>query len=293
MNKTKTILPVVLVACSAGQVWALGMEDFGDEPLYEANFPHWQNIMPLLNSPTRVYHNWVNGNENVYYRGNTEALNVALKNFANVKTEIHEVFLRPGPGIAHSFHTQTEPGKTVPYNWHVHVVGGIVRYMTTLEYGETGGIKSPVLTAYIGGDIDLAKINIPKGVSVFDLAELCRRCRRLLTSHDKAVRGQFVIELARLDPYDTENLAAVTKLLKDDDARVRQSAVIALASFGKKAEPVLPALREMLSTQDTELKAQVEKTIRAIQKAADTTQAEKESRLMQEKIRVFCDTRKR
>lgn len=290
MKKTRAILSVVvLTLCSAGRVWALGEEDFGDSPLSELNYQNWPNIMPLLNSQIRVYHSWVNGNEQFYYRGNTATFNDALKKFAAVKAEVREVLLQPGPGIAYTF----DLTKTIPYNWNLHIVGGVSQFLTTLPQGDKIWSKSPTMTVCIGGDIALERIEIPTGVSIVDLAELSRRYREALTSKDKTVRGWGADRLARLDPYDAENLTSVAKLLKDEDYWVRLNALGAVAVFGKKAEPVLPVLREMLVTEDKTLKIFVEKTIEEIQQAKDTTAAEQEHRLIQEKIHKFCESQKR
>lgn len=194
----------------------------------------------------------------------------------------------PGPGIAHSFNAT----KTIPYNWNLHIVGGIARHMTRLPLGDKIWSTFPTMVVCVGGDIALDKVEIPTGVSVIDLTDLSRRYRKALTSKDKTVRGSGANELAVLDPYSTENLKAVAKLLNDEDDWVRRNAAWAVARFGKKAESVLPVLREMLATENTQLKDSVERAIREIQQVQDTTAAEQEHRLIQEKIRKFCDSRK-
>ena len=289
MKTTIGILSVVLlVVCFTSQVWALGTEDFGDKPISEQNYLDWPGIMPLLNSQAWVYHSWVNGGEQFYYRADAKSFNDALKKFVAVKTEAHEVLLRPGPGVATSF-----SGKKIPYNWNLHIVGGISKHLTTLDQGNQIGSKYPMMTVCIGGAIDLTKIEIPNGISTIDLNDLSRRYRQSLASKDKTVRGWGAGELARLDPYNTDNLAAIATLLKDEDEWVQRNAVWAVAKFGKKAEPVLPMLREMLVTKNKQLKDCVEKAIEEIQKAKDMSPAEQEHRLIQKKIREFCNSRKR
>ena len=283
---------ILLVVCSVSQAWAaVFYEDFGDKPirLIEQNHRHWPNIMPLLESRSWVYHRYVNGYEDFYYRGDAKALNDALKKFAAVKAKTHEVLLRPGPGIARS----SQDAKTISYDWNVYINGGVTRHLIKLDQGDKVWSKSPTITVCVGDGIDLTKIEIPNGVSVVDVADLSRRYRQALTSKDTAVRGAGVDELAILDPYNTESLAAIAKLLMDEDDWVRLIAAGAVANFGKKAESVLPVLREMLSTQDKDLKATIEQAIQTIQQAKDTTAAEREHRLIQEKIRKFCDSRKR
>jgi hypothetical protein len=280
---------IVLVSCLPGNVCGLATEDFGNAPTSELNYTDWPGIMPVVNHASRVYHWWCNGNEQFYYRGDTAALNDALKKFAAAKANVHEVLLQPGSGVAHSF----DSTKTIPYNWNLHIIGGIARQHKKTPQGNQTANEFPTMAVCVGGDIVLDKIEIPAGVSVIDLEELSRRCRETLASKDPTVRGRGAGESAGIDPFSDENLAAVAKLLKDKDPWVQQNAVGAVARFGKKAEPLLPTLREMLTTQNKQLKESLEKTIRQIQQAKDTSADEKEHRLLQEKIHKFCKARKR
>ena len=290
MKSTATFLTVgVLICCVSGRVWAWGTEDFGHTVLNEANYRDWPDIMPLVNDPSRVYHSWVNGNEQFYYRGDATALNNALRQFAACKAEVHEVLLRPAPCEVKSFNRT----KTIRYDWNLHILGGIAQVMTTLDQGSKIWSKYPTMTVCIGGDISLEKLEIPKGVSIIDVADLSRRYREALASTDKTVRGWGAGHLARLDPYNTENLAAITKLLKDEDNWVRLNAAGALVVFGKKAESALPTLRDMLSTEDKQLKARIAKTIEKIQQAKDATAAEQAYNSTQKMICEFCNSRKR
>ncbi len=290
MKNALAFLAFALLALSpSGRAWAGGLEHFGNHDLGEANYRDWPGVMPLVNHPSRVYHTWYNGNEDFYFRGDTTALNDALRKFAASKAEVHEVLLRPAPCVAVS----SSRAKTIPYNWNLHIVGGFAPHLTTLDRGNKIWSKHPTMTVCVGRDIDLDKIEVPEGVSIVDLADLSRRYREALASKDENVRGLGAHQLARLDPYDAENLAAVASLLKDEDDWVRRNAVGALAVFGKKAESIVPTLREMLSTQDSQLKARVQKTIEDIQQAKDTTAIEEEHRAMLKKIREFRDSRKR
>jgi len=274
---------IVLLACGASQGWALGTEDFGNGPLIELNYKDWPGIMPLVNDPSRVYHSWVNGSEHFYYRGDVAAVNNALTNLAGVAAGPHEVVLRPGPGITHSFNH----GQEIRFDWMLHLMGGISRHETTLDQGTKVWPKSPRITIHVDGKLDLQSLQVPKGVTLVSVDELSRRGREALASSDKTVRGWGAGELARLDPFNAENLSAIAKLLDDKDNWVRRNAAGALASFGKKAEPLLPTLREQLKTDDKQLQSQLEETIKKIEQAEDTTAAEREHRAIQEKIRKF------
>lgn len=284
----KSLIVAALIGSAAGRAWAWGTEDFGNSALNAANYRDWPGIMPLVDDPNRVYHTWVNGNEHFYYRGDTAALNDALGKFAAIQADVHEVLLRPGPCEAKSF----DRTRTTAYDWQLHLVGRIVRPLTTLDQGAKIWSEYPTVTVCVGGHVSLEKLAIPKDVSVVGVEELGRRYRDALASKDKTVRGWGAGHLARLDPYSAENLAAVAKLLKDEDNWVRINAVGAVAVFGKKAEPLLPTLREMLTTDDSRLNDQVARTIEAIQQAKDTASAEKAFNATEKRIRAFLESRK-
>ena len=251
--------------------WALGEESFGNQPLNATNFQDWPGIVPVVNHKSRVYHQWVNGNEHCYYRGNNESLNDVLQKYAATGEKVREVVLRPGPGIAHSFNE----AQTINFNWNLHLVGGIAKSMTKKDQGANIWSKYPMLTIYVGGDIELGKIKIPKGVTVIELADLEKRYSKGLNSTDITVRGWSTGQLAHLDPYSKSNMEAVAKLLQDDDKWVRLNAAGALATFGTKAEPLLPTLREALNTDDKRLQTRIQETIENIKQAKNKSEAEK------------------
>jgi len=139
--------------------WAMDRQ--GNEPLSEINYTQWPGIMPLVNDRARVYETWANGNEHLFYRGNTRQLNAALAAFAKVKVKHHIVVLRPGP-----FAKWSVRGTDVTYNWVLHVLGGLAGTRANDSPEDLEWQKDPVLTVYVGGDIDLDKIEIPAGVTV-------------------------------------------------------------------------------------------------------------------------------
>ncbi len=147
---------------SAQKVFALGDEVKGNKPLNELNYTEWKGIMPIVNDKARVYQVWVNGNESFYYKGATKQLNAALATFAKVEVKNHVVVLRPGPAERGSFHDKTP----ISFNWELHVIGGIAAKRATDDIEDLEWQKDPVLTIYIGGDIDLDKLEIPKGVTL-------------------------------------------------------------------------------------------------------------------------------
>ncbi len=135
--------------------FALGIEDFGNKPLVEANYKQWPGIMPLINDEARVYRSWVNGNEHFLFKGDVRRLNAALNVFGQLNLKKLEVVLVPGPCVGHSL----QRDKEVAYNWELRIIGGIALQ-------NLGHSKHPVLTVCVGGDIDLSKLEIPETVTV-------------------------------------------------------------------------------------------------------------------------------
>lgn len=254
---------IILMSVGSRQVFGMAEEQIGNQPLNEFNYQEHKDALRVINHKSRVYHTWVNGNEHFYYQGDTETLNDILSKFADIKAEVHEVIIRPGPG-----QTKTFDGKVIKYAWLLHINGGIARHLTTIDKGAMIWSKYPQMTVYVGdGGIDLKKIRIPKGVTVVEIDDLSKRYTKALSSSDKTVRGWGCGQLAGLDLYSEKNAAVVTKMLDDENAWVRLNAVGALARFGKTATPALAKLRELLKISDENLSRQIEEAIGKIENA--------------------------
>lgn len=289
MRKIASILINLVLLCSPNSlIWAAGTEDFGNKPLSEFDYGDWKGIMPVINHSNRVYHRWVNGGEGFYFRGNTQALNNYLRQFAAIDAGVREVVIRPGPATTWTFR-----GDYVPYDWELELIGGISKHMTTLDRGSNIWSKWPTLAVFIGKGIELKKIRIPEGVRVIELRDLKKRHREALLSKDKTVRGWGAGCLARLDPYDKQSLATIAELLNDKDDWVRLNALVALSEFGSKAQSMLASLRGCLEATDNErLRKRVEQTIHKIENAKDTTQAEKQHGILLAEIAKFVKSLK-
>lgn len=279
-------LVCVLSLCNA-PAWALGEETFGNTPLNVANYADHPGLMPVINHESRVYHSWVNGNEQFYYRGGLDTLNAVLRQFSEAQGKDGEIVLRPGPGVTASFQ-----GQEIPFNWNLHMIGGIARHLTTLPEGTKIWSTAPTLTVYVGGDLDPAKIQLPKGTPVVSVQNVKKRVREALKSKDMTVRGWGAGELIALDPYDAEDRDVVAGLLKDPETWVRLNAAGALSVMGKTAEPAVPALREALTTNDEQLKERVQDTLQKIEKAPDRAREETAHRDLLQWIQQIIAARK-
>src|SRR5262245_15341995 len=126
---------VTLLLVLPPRILALGMETFGNAPA--AKQPDWaEGILEVVNLKSRVSSQWVNGNENFFYRGNAQTLNEALQKYAAVKDDVRQLILLPGSG-----QTQTFARKPVPYDWQLHVPSGIYKAVAKKSHA--------VMTVYV------------------------------------------------------------------------------------------------------------------------------------------------
>lgn len=264
------LLVTVLLGTTAAR--ALGMEDFGNAPLSDANYQEWPGVMSTINHPSRVYHWWVNGNEKFFYEGDTAALNDVLRRFATTATERRLVVLRPGPGETQSF----DQSKTIRFHWSLHLLGGIAGHLATRPQGEKVWSKHPVLSVFVDDALDLDKLEVPKGITLVPLAELKQANREALKSADKTVRGWGAGVLAELDARDPASLEAIAALLKDPDDWVKLNAAGVLPLFGKPAQSALPALRELVNAKDENLRQRARESIEKIEQALPDPAAERQ-----------------
>lgn len=161
LNLVTALRTIVISLLASTNLWALATEDFGNEPLAEANYTAWKGIVPVINHKDRVYTNWVNGNEHFYYSGKAKELNQALADFAKVEVKNHVVVLRPGSGSQQTFQKTV-----VAFNWQLHVVGGIARSRATDDIADLDWQKDPVLTIHLADGLELKSLEFPEGVTL-------------------------------------------------------------------------------------------------------------------------------
>ncbi|MGI9517953.1 MAG: HEAT repeat domain-containing protein [Pirellulaceae bacterium] len=290
MNKLPLLVLLVFgtIFC-AGASAPMGEEEFGNKPLNAANYVTWPGLVSVFNDDNRVYRQWVNGSEFCCYRGDTDALNALLANYAEVTADKLEVVLRPGAGVAQTF----EKDKSVEYDWKVHVNGGIAAHMATRDQGDKIWHTWPVVTIQVTDRIDLDRLVIPDNVDVLQIHELKTRYLPCLESTDQNVRGWCCGHLAELNQYDTETMELIAEKLSDESSWVRLNAVIALATFGDKADKMWVAgqIEANLDTEDAQLKERAEKVLKAIRAATPDPDAEQAHDRTLDTIREYCQKR--
>jgi len=268
--------------------WPMGQETFGNDPLPEQEeYKAWPGIMPLINDDSRVYSNWVNGNEHFYYGGDTVRLNDFLSHFAAMESPVHEVILRPGPEYANSFNHE----KSIPVRWRLHLVGGIVRGMVAHE--GTAGIwdKHPTLTIYITDtdSIQLDAVVLPEKVTVLQLSDLRKKYQDGLRDKNVSVRRDAATFLAEEDGLHEENVPLLETLLKEGDAYARTVAAVALGRFGKLAASALPALRTAAADADRQVSTMAASSIEKIENGKDLAAEVATSKAMETRIAAFVE----
>lgn len=282
----RLLLILTLSIFTGTDVFGVGIETFGNKPLFENNFSDWPNAMPVINDTHRVYHRWVNGDENFHFRGNTEALNLALKSFAQVKAEKRLVILRPAPGRVSSFGGEQK----FVFNWQLHLLGGIAEHMSRLDQGGNVWDPNPELIIYVGGDIILDRIEIPKSVEVLQLADLKARYEKSLRSTDETVRGWTCGRIASLDPYDATSMQKIAEMLNDESDWVKLNAASALRGFTIHAVEAERLLR-LVETENVKLKDRVESTVKKLQETKTSTEERDAHAKILSEIATFIEAR--
>jgi len=277
MNKVYVVfLSAVLLLSLTNVLRAFGEEQIGNEPLHEISYQDWPAIMPAINHASRVYHNWVNGHERFYFKGSVKVLNDFLVEFSGAKPRV-EVLICP----ALSSNIKTFGGIDIPYDWSLELVGGITKHLTTEDLGGRIWSPNPMLRVYISDANTLKRLKIPRGINLLEPADLKRRYIEGLSSKHQSVRGWGSGRLANLDPYDSNSIDIIAKLLDDDEWWVRLCAIGALQTFGQRARSVIPQIQVCADTEQKRLRDRVTEAIESIQSAnANEMKANKHNEML-------------
>ncbi len=114
--------------------------------------PGWPaGLADLLNSPGRVYGYWMNGRDDFYYAGDTQAFNAFIAEYARLDGTAGTLTVHPGQGDE-----QRLKERNIRYDWVV-AVGGRTRS------GEDNRARVDV---WLGGQIEGDKMRVPSNVKV-------------------------------------------------------------------------------------------------------------------------------
>src|SRR5438874_3205783 len=276
----RAAMSLVLWIVLAGPALALGTESLGNNPI-PAGGNLSKEATELVNLKSRVYWREVNGDYQFFFRGNTEALNDALRKFAAIPGEVHELILLPGEGETHTF-----DNTRVLCTWHFHEPGGFYAAFARREKETHVMTRHPTMRVYIAhasrkadekaikrwiGDLDSERFAV-RDAAVKELAKLGNAAgaefRRVLDGKPSAeVRRQVEMLLERLEGIDLARLqipAGVTVLqikdlldryragLKSAEAEIRGHACGGLGELAGHTEEAIPLLIEALKTDKHE-----------------------------------------
>ncbi len=282
----KIAVPLVSLTLICGiteEVSGLGYETIGNKPVSDnSDNKEWsKGVVDVVNLECRVYSRWVNGNENFYFSGDTNAFNDALRKFANIQDEVKELILRPGPGEFKTFH-----GDRIVCDWKLQVPGGFYLSDARQEKGTNVYVKYATMTLYVGkGNVELEKVQIPTGVTVIELKDLIERYISGLKNDDWHYRQYACSLLGDMAPYAEEAILPLIEMLEDKSHYVRWGAASALGEFGVKAVPALPALKKGLQDKDEDARKRFQEVIVIIENSKD--EGAKEYRAICEQISKF------
>mgnify|MGYP007073179832 FL=1 len=190
----RTIFPLVAAVLLTPRVCeALMYCVSGNEPQAEANYTEWPGLVDVVNDPTRVQLCWCNGDETLWYQGDTEALNRVLKEFGEAELSEHNVVLLPGDGPLN------KAKGTPSYDWMLHCVAGIAK--ARIERFHLAKVQDlhPTLTIYVTDRIDLDALRIPEGVTLRQVTDLRERYEAALDDGTEDEKKYAQQALERLD----------------------------------------------------------------------------------------------
>ena len=173
-------LALTLISASLVGAFAslMGEEQFGNQPV-PPNDEWPAGTLAVANNKARVYRQWVNGNENFCFVGDTKTLNAALVEFAAIGGETCDVLLIPSQA-----EMLTLEGKSVRYDWRMNAPSGIYKGMMDRDRSiDPIFTTRPVLFVHTASErIDAADIVVPKSVNLLGPAEIIARARKSLTN---------------------------------------------------------------------------------------------------------------
>lgn len=267
------LIALLLLALAPAPALALGEELFGNAPRVKQ--PEWAvGVVDVVNLQSRVYLQWVNGNESFFFQGDAAALTEAIRKFAAIQDDKKVLVLLPGTGATKSFQ-----GKPVAFDWKLHVPSGIYRammkethptltvYVPAAKPGDVpdraaaakwvAGLDAPVFRDREAAEAELRKLGRnAKGVLRAALptatAEQKRRIEKVLKDMTGRDLSDFDIPkgLAVLGP--AELAEGFRKGLTDSDTTRRAHAVDRLAALAAFDETIIPTLVKLLPPENHE-----------------------------------------
>jgi hypothetical protein len=288
----------VALICVVTTLWltvpaahGLSWESWGNDPLPATAFSKWPAILPVVNHRSRVYHvaGGIAVGYQLYYRGDADALNAALRAFAKAGGQTL-VVIRPGPAEALSFDK-----KKVSYDWSVNLVSGPpTQRPFSKDYRYIGWDLWPTLTIRPGMNVELDKIEMPAGMTVLHSGDLLEHHRKRLKETDKHARLRAAMKLADIDPYAEQDARAMADMLDgaEKDRQIIWHTADSLARYGVRARFALPALRALLKHEHEHVRKRAGDAVKTIESAKEDAKAAESHHKMVQRIEKFVQALK-
>jgi hypothetical protein len=167
------IAAAAIVCSVCATLWALGSDLPAGKPVKS---PTWQvtgrsaetwpaGLEGLANSRPTVHGYFVNDEDVLLYAGDTKALNEFVKQYADTSGIEKDVVLRVGPKKARS--PWDHEDRDIEVNWSLYIAGPM-----SIADRPAGAPLVTRIDVWLGGAINLAKVEIPDGVKVTSGGEI-------------------------------------------------------------------------------------------------------------------------
>lgn len=226
-RRLAAVIACVLLLPTTG--FALLICTKGNQPISAENFKRWPGLADVVNDLSRVSHCWCNGEDQMWYRGDTAALNRFLQEFAEIEADEREVILLPGS--VRLYYPPAKPGAEATDDapdWYLRVTQGAVRAVMLSDGRDLIASMDPTLTVYVTERIDMSQLQVPGGIQLIRAADRRERCAKGILSDNERMRADAQRELNRLDAViPTDRAADDIRVLSakiDEFVRQRQAA---------------------------------------------------------------------
>lgn len=237
---------VILTAVPAQRVWAMGQESFGPAGEHIGRSSDWpKGVEDVLRHPSRVYWNWVNGNEHAYYDGDIGMVNELLELFSEVDLAVHQVVVLTGRASARSFH-----GEQTPYAVEFALPSGIYLHHVQ-EYATTGLYSAtPRLIVHVNDAMaqHLDELRTPPNVTLWALAHRVEDALAQIDAHDRTLRGRAIHVIGEAGDDSPAVAEVLERVIADDDNEyIRKAAQLAMKQIEKANDPTSQPLRHKVA----------------------------------------------
>lgn len=157
----RIVLVMLLMTVPASRLFALGGKHPATQPLGNVHGDWSAALLTAVNSPERVAGQWVNANDELFYRGDNTVFGKFLHRVADTKLPLTLV-LHTAPQ-RRSLLWGEEP--RVPYDWTLLVgAAGWVSPEWKLNFGDSKAKYALRVDLWVGSDVTVDMADLPAGV---------------------------------------------------------------------------------------------------------------------------------